>query len=230
MGVIVADVQLILNDTGVFWPTQQVLDAVNEAQFWVHCKTKWQRTSASLSLVQGVDIVPIPSSILIPGWLEGSVNLPQGGTYLMRMFPTSQRELEHFLRTWRGAQEQQPTNFAIWDATHFRVFPKPDQSYTYTVWGVGWPIEITSSSQTLSGPTQLYLAVKHYSVGLLLEATRPDLADQFYGIAEQDTQNFLRQLRNQQSHNIRRLRPGKRFDLQQAGIIRELPTYYPLEC
>src|SRR5262249_15627862 len=153
----------------------------------------------------------------------------QGGTAVMRMFPTTQRELEHFLRTWRGAGLDQPSYFSIWDATHLRIFPRPDKTYTYTVWGIGWPTEITDTVTALTGPPNYVLAVKHYSVALLLEATRPDLADTYYELAGSQIDLFRRQLRNQQSHNIRRLVPARRLDIQHSGTIRELPTYYPLE-
>ena len=226
---IVTDVQIILNDSGVFWPTAQLLDAVNEAQFWAFTRTKWARSSASLPLLPGQDIVPLPSSILIPGWIEGTIPNNSGGTAVMRMFPTTQRELEHFLRTWRGAGLAQPSYFSIWDATHLRIFPRPDTTYTYTVWGIGWPNEIVDTTTALKGPPNYVLAVKHYAAGLLLEATRPDLADVYYGLADGQIESFRKQLRNQQSHNIRRLVPARRLDLQQSGVVRELPTYYPLE-
>lgn len=228
---IVSDVQLILNDTGTFWTLPQVLDSINEAQFWIFAKTKWSRISSPLVMHAGQDIIQIPPTILIPGWIEGTIqnNNPESSS-VMRMFPTTQRELENFLRTWRGAGLAQPSYFSIWDSTHLRIFPRPDQDYTYTVWGIGFPIEILDNTTTITGPSLYVLGVKHYSVGLLLEATRPDLADQYYKLADQNVLDFRRQLRNQQSHNIRRLRIGRRLDIQQSGTIRELPVYYPLEC
>jgi hypothetical protein len=242
MGII-TDVQLLLNDSGVFWPATQVLDAINEGQFWVWTKTKWSRTNKVLTLTRGLDIISLPEDILIPGWIEGEAPGDGGQFFHFRCFPTTQRNLEHHLRTWRGAPLGQPLFFTIWDATHLRIFPRPKQDYSYAVWGIGWPTEVTTDV-VLGGPSIYTLAVKNYAVGLLLEATRPDLADYYYALAEKSIAEWRRTLRNQQSHNIRRLRPGAisisggpyttltppgRFDLQQGGAITALPTYYPLE-
>lgn len=226
---IVTQVQTVLNDNGVFWPQAQLFDAINEAQMWVYAQTKWQRIPATLNVTQAQDLVIIPPSLLIPGWVEGTRTNIDNSTTIVRFFPTTQRELEHFLRTWRGQQLDQPGYFSLWDAFHFRLFPRPDKAYTYTIWGIGYPSEITNSVQDVVGPPNYVLAVRNFSVGLLLEATRPDLAEVFMGRAEDLILAFKKQLRNQQSHNIRYLRPGSRFDNQQGGQIRELPTFYPLE-
>jgi hypothetical protein len=229
---IVSQVQILLNDTGVFWPVPNVLDAINEAQLWVFAQTKWARVGVPLNVTVGQDIVPIPSQLLITGWIEGTKTVNTGNATLItsvRFFPTTQRELEHFLRTWRGHGLEEPGYFVLWDASHFRLFPRPDQAYTFTIWGIGYPTEIVDITSDIVGPPNYVQAIQNYTVALLLEATRPDLADVYMQIAEDQIIAFRKQLRNHQSHNIRRLRPGKRFDLQQSGTIRELPTYYPLE-
>lgn len=243
MGII-SQVQILLNDNGVFWPFLQVLDAVNEAQLWAYAQTKWQRTPFSLSLVAGTDLFTLPTGVVIPGWIETAIPSTDGlTTSHTRGFPTTQRELEHFLRTWRGQQPDVPRYFVIWDAYTLRLFPRPDKAYNYTLWGVSYPTEITSDV-TLGGPELYQLAVQNMAAALLFEATRPDLADVYMGMAEEQIVKVKVQLRNQQSHNIRRLRPGSvsisggrlstpnnagRFDLQQGGSIAALPTYYPLE-
>lgn len=225
---IVAQVQTLLNDSGVFWPTAQVLNAINEAQLWAYAQTKWQRTSWQLSLATGTDLLTLPSNVLVPGWIETAV-VNNGQTQNMRGFPSTQRELERFLRTWRSAGLDAPNYFIIWDASTIRLFPRPDQPYTYTLWGISYPTEILNATTSLAGPPQYVLAVQNMAAALLFEATRPDLADVYLATAEAQLLDFKKRLRNQQSHNIRRLVPGGRFALQQAGTIRELPTYYPLE-
>ena len=122
-----------------------------------------------------------------------------------------------------------PTNFVLWDARHFRVMPRPDGVYNYTVWGIGWPAEITAGNQNIFGPSPYTSAIAHAAVGLLLEATRPDLADAMKAQSAELVLNFKKYLRNQQSHNIRRMRPGKRFDIQTSGVMQEKPVYYPIE-
>lgn len=234
---IVVQVQTILNDTGVFWPTTTVLDAVNEAQFAVYAETKWAITTASMSLSSNADIVSIPSSILIPKWIEGTNNL-FSPPVVKRFFPTTQRQLEHYLRTWRGANVGQPIYFSLWDATHWRVFPRPDGLgsgpggvYPFTVFGVGFPSEITGTSADVVGPANYVQCIQNYSVALLLEATRPDLADMYLAQAGEQLLLFKKRLRNNQSHNIRTLKPAtSRLELDQAGEVYELPSYYPLEA
>lgn len=242
---IVGQVQILLNDSGVFWPNAQVIDAINEAQLWAMAQCKWKRTQWALSFSPGTDLFTLPTDVLIPGWIE--TTLPtNGGVDIShtRAFPTTHRELEHFLRTWRSAGLDAPRYFVIWDSTNLRLFPRPDIAYTYFLWGVQYPTEIVDTSASITGPPGYILAVQYMAAGLLLEATRPDLADMYYALADEQVMKLKRQLRNQQSHNIRRLRPSGvsigsgpvstlsppgRFDLNQGGSIAQLPTYYPLE-
>jgi hypothetical protein len=227
---IVTTLQVLLNDTGVFWPQAQILDAVNEAQLWVFAQTKWSRRSWLINLPKGTDIFQIPSDLLIPGWMESQVFNTDGSISHMRAFPTTHRELEHFLRTWRSAGLDAPQYFVIWDASHFRVFPRPDKAYTYTLWGVGYPIEIVDNLGDLVGPPNYTQIIQNFSLGLLLNATRPDLSDFYMTQASLGVVEFKKHLRNFQSHNIRRLVPSTgRLQIQQGGQVRELPTYYPME-
>lgn len=218
---IATKLQASLNDAGVFWPTTTLLDAVNEAQLQVYCETKWKRTAVSLYLNTLDDLVDLPPAVVIPQWIADGTN---------RYLPTTHRQLEHYSRFWRAEQPAKPEWFVLWDATHLRVWPRPDQQYTYTLWGVGYPTEITSLAGDLDGPQTYQCAVLNQSLALLLEATRPDLADMYQKISEEHTDKLKKILRNQQSHNIRRLRPGTRFDLQQGGAIRTHPSFYPIEC
>jgi hypothetical protein len=235
MGVI-TNVQMILNDTGTFWPNQQVLDAINESQFHIFAETKWAVATGSFNLSSGVDVFTIPPQILIPKWIEGT-NLNFQPAVVKRFFPTTQRQLEHFLRQWRGDNTGQPVAFSLWDATHFRCYPRPDGkgsgpqgSYPFTLFGIGYPAEI-GTDVPIVGPPNYVSAVEQYAAALLLEATRPDLADLYLSHASDQILAFRKQLRNQQSHNIRTLRPATtQMELQQAGDINELPTYYPLEA
>lgn len=233
----VGDIQTILNDAGVFWPLAQIYDAVNEAQLAVYAETKWAVTTASINLTSNVDIIPIPSGVLIPRWMEGT-NTTFQPPVVKRFFFTTQRGLETFLRTWKGQNLGQPGYFVIWDATHLRVFPRPDNlgsgpagSYPMTLFGQGFPVEITTGGQSILGPKNYVLAVENLAASLLLEATRPDLADSYSAQSEDQILLFKKRLRNQQSHNIRTLKPATtRYEIDQAGEVYELPTYYPLEA
>ncbi len=233
----ISDIQTIINDVGVFWPEQFIWDAVNEAQLAVFAEVKWSLTSGTMLLGSGVDIVEIPPNVLIPKWIEGTNNL-FSPPVVKRFFPTTQRQLETFLRTWRGDNVGQPVVFSLWDATHWRVFPRPDGSgsgpdgrYPFTVWGVGFPSEVDATNTTVVGDATYRYAVYDYTCALLLEATRPDLADMYLAQASEHILNLRKRLRNQQSHNIRTLKPATtRLEIEQAGEISQTPSYYPLEA
>jgi len=233
----VSDIQLIINDAGVFWPQQQLLDALNEAQLAVYAETKWALTTASLTLTSNADIVAMPDGVFLPKWIEGT-NVQFQPPVVKRFFPTTMRNLETFLRTWRGNNVGQPGWFIQWDATHWRVFPRPDGlgagtggSYPFTVYGVGYPTEITSASQSLLGPATYVLAVQNLAVSLLMEATRPDLADAYAAQHDEQVLAFKKQQRNNQSHNIRILKPASTvLEIQQFGQISAVPMYFPVEC
>lgn len=237
---IITQVQNILNDTGVFWPTQNLYDAINEAQFWLYEDSRWQRQTATISLGSNTDIFPLPSNIIIPEWFEGQDGNFQPTTY-KRFYPTTHRELEQFLRTWRGNNIGQPEYFAIWDSGHMRCFPRPDGkgpgpngNYIFTLYGIGLPPEVNTTTQDISGLTPLvndaYIqAIQNMAVAILFEATRPDLADAFSQTAQENIASFKRTLRNMQGHNIRRLRPATHYDKNHSGTVNDLPVYYPLE-
>lgn len=247
---IVSTIQLVLNDSGVFWPETQIIESINEAQLWVTAQTKWKRQSWPISLPTGTDLFSVPSDLLIPGWIESAVPVINGTsttTTYKRAFPTTHVELEKYNRLWRNAEVYAPQYFVIWDASTLRAFPRPDISYTYTLYGVPYPIEITTSTQSLEGPHGYQHSVEKYTLALLLEATRPELADFYMEDAENEILQLRKTLRNQQSHNIRRLRPASvmgmgnksnystltppgRFDLQQGGSIQAIPVYYPVEA
>lgn len=232
-----SDIQTIINDAGVFWPTQTVYDSLNEAQFHVYAEVRWAITTQSFVLTSGVDIIPIPPNILIPKWIEGT-NALFSPAVVKRFFFTSLRNIETFMRPWRGQNLGQPQYFVLWDATHWRVFPRPDAKgsgpggvYPFTVYGVGFPAEITSSSQNIVGDATYKYAVYNYTCSLLLESTRPDLADMYLSQTTDNILNIKKRLRNQQSHNIRTLKPAtSRYEIDQLGEVFETPSYYPLQA
>jgi hypothetical protein len=213
----VQDVQMFLHDSGVFWPTAQVVDALNEAQLQVFVQTKWKKTSVTLSMNTGDDVISIPPSILVPQYIEDSTT---------RYFPTTQVELERCTRAWRGEGLNAPEVFVLWDATHLRCWPRPDQPYDLTLWGLGWPTTQTSTSD-LEGPEMVKLAILNLATALCLDATRPDLAELYRMQGEEQILKVKKLLRNNQSHNIQRLRPGTKIDIQKAGVRVAPVTFYP---
>lgn len=226
---IVTQIRLILNDTGTFWPDPVVYDAVNEAQWQVWAETRWSLTTATMTTSAGADIVSIPSTILIPRWIEGT-NTNYNPPVVKRIFPSTHRNLESFLRTWRSQEPGQPEFMVLWDATHLRLFPRPSDTRTWTIFGVGYPVEVTTVLQDLVGPNSYQDGILYLAASILFEPTRPDLADMYYKEAVSHILSFKKLIRNNQSHNIRTLRPAtQRLEIEQSGQIGTTPSYYVLE-
>lgn len=208
---IVSDVQELVNDTGVFYPIDQVYDAVNEAQLQLYAQTKWATTTATLGLNTNDDLVVIPSSVLIPQYLEYNTQ---------RYFPTSHAKIEEYNRKWRLEPIGRPIFFVLWDAEHFRVWPRPDKTYDFLLTGIGWPAEISAGNTTITADRTYQSAVAFRAASILVEFLRPDLADFFESECQDALTRFKHTLRNAQSHNIRQLRPGTKFTVASHGVVR----------
>jgi hypothetical protein len=215
MASIVSEVRRLVNDEGTFWPLTQVLDAVNQAQLMVEAQVKWRKTSWTLSVGEGAEWVPVPTGVLIPMWVEG----PTGGTESQRFYPTTHWHLETNDRGWRRREMKRPEGFVLWDAYTFRIWPRADQAYTYTLWGVGIPTEVEDILTISTLPHNLTSAVTLTSAALLLASTRPDIAEMYFADAEELIADYRRVVRNAQSHNIQVIRPATRVDLQQGGDL-----------
>lgn len=220
---IVSNIQMLINDQGVFWSNDQLYDAINESQLDVWGDTKWSLSNATLNLNTGDDIVAIPPTLMIPQYVVGTNTSGDE----VRIFPSTQRELETYNRLWRGEGVGLPQVFVLWDYNHFRVFPRPDQAYIYTVFGVGYPTEISDITSDIVGPRNYVDTIENYSVANLLEATRPDLSKYYNAQGDLQLDRFNIHLRNFQSHNLRRFRPASKFDLKQSGNVSKIlgPNY-----
>ena len=218
---IVSEVQQLVEDTSArFFTTPQVYDAINETQLKAYAESKWQRVSASLVLNTGVEIVSIPPTILVPEYIEYN-----NGAGVLMYFPGHRVELLRFRRDWRNEDPSQPKHFIIWDTEHLRVFPVPDQTYTMTLWGVGWPVEISGANPDVVADPNYKKVLVNESGALLLELSRPDISDLLHREANERFMRFKTQIRNHQSHNIRVLRPYSPWQHAQSGnvkIIRSL--------
>mgnify|MGYP001594699997 CR=1 FL=1 len=212
---ILSDVRVVLNDTGVFWADTQVLEAINFAQLDVASQTKLVLGTVTLSVTAGDDIVEIDSTLFIPQRIHN-------GT--LTTYPTTMRELENFNRLWKSTTAGQPEHFVLWDWNHIRLFPRPDQNYTFSIEGLLKPTEVTTTT-VMFGVGKYNSAIRYYTLAYLLEATRPDLAAWYIQLGDKDVMELNKTLRNQQSHNIRRFRPAKRVNLKNSGMISNNSLY-----
>jgi hypothetical protein len=209
---------------GTFWTDQQVYDAMNEAQIFLFGEIKFATTTATLTLTQGADITPIPSSLMIPQYYLGTnpSNVVNGVSLgYNRYFFTTHAQLEEWLRDWKEQFPAFPKHLVLWDVGHVRPFPSPDATYRFLMVGIGWPCEFSPSFQDVPAAARLYKrALAYYSAAILLENTLPELADTLNKMALESINELRVRLRNQQSHNIRRMRPGDTFTGAQGGNVR----------
>jgi hypothetical protein len=210
---LVNDIKTLVDEpgVGVFWSDQAIYDAANEALVELWASTKWATTTATLTLTASADLVEIPCTIMIPQYYTGT-----GGRY----FLTTRAQAENWLREWKLQPKAYPKHLVVWDTEHVRPIPSPDATYTFTLTGIGWPVEINGGNLDVDGPTNLRTAIMYRAASTLLESTLPELADTMLKESMEAEDVFNIQLRNQQSHNIMRLKPATAFTRAQGGNIK----------
>lgn len=208
---IVTDIRLLLGNSSLFWSDQHVYDAANEAQLEAYGRGKWAIGTNTLSVNTGDDLVYMHSSTMIPLYVE----------YLNKhYFITTQARLEQFSRSWKGASLGPPKWFVLFDFERLRVWPRPDDQYNMTLWHVPWPTEISASVTDITGVDRSYTnAIVNWAGSNLFRFTRPDLSEALRREGDEWYMKFKRTLRNQQSHNIQRMRPGGLFQKALGGNI-----------
>lgn len=205
-------VHFLLNDANVFWTDAQVYDTVNEVQLEVMRELKWKRQTFVLAMNTGDDLISIPPTCLIPQFFEHNNR---------RWFPSAQIALERYLRQWKTEPVDVPRDFIVWDMEHFRVYPRPDQPYDFTLWGVVYPTEVSASNPDVEGDDEnLREGLAYQTAAELLNLTRPDIAEVYMQAGQVKLHEVAVRLRNQQGHNIRVIKPGTLFTRAQGGDIR----------
>jgi len=205
-------IRTYINDPeGVIFPDSYLHDCINDALLDMYSDCKPETTSATLSLNTNDDIVTIPPAIMIPQQI-----IYENKPYYI----TTQAELERWSRTWRTADLAQPRWFIRFDHNRIRVWPRPDDLYDMTIWGIGWPTEVSSINTIIDDDSRWRQAVEHKTASKLLELSRPDLAEIHEQSYQENRHGFIINQRNNQGHNIRQLRPGTRNNTAQIGSIR----------
>lgn len=210
------DIQLQVDETGgpVFWVIEQLYDAANAAQLevWLNLKD-WQQTSTNIILSSGNDIVALPSTtVMIPQYIVYSG---------VKIFPTTMAQLQDWSNNWMNETPGRPNWCVLWDERHIRVWPKSNSTYTFTLFGVPWPTEITDGTHDISGIDPLVRrAIVARAAAKLLETVQPQLADAKTLEAVEFEKRYARQQRNTFGDNIGRLRPTTAWDQAQFGDIR----------
>lgn len=204
-------IRTYINDPdGIIFPDNYLYDCINDTLLDLFSDTKPETTSATLTLNTDDDIVSIPPAIMIPQQVVYN-NKPY--------YITTQAELERWSRTWRTADKAQPRWFIRFDHNRIRVWPRPDQLYSMTLWGIGWPDEISSTNTSIDDDSRWRQAIEHKTASKLLELSRPDLAEIHEKAYQENRHGYIINQRNNQGHNIRQLKPATRNNMAQIGSI-----------
>lgn len=207
----ITTIRTYINDPdGVIFPANYLYDCINDTLLDLFSDTKPETTSATLTLNTDDDIVSIPPAIMIPQQVIYD-NKPY--------YITTQAELERWSRTWRSAKQAQPRWFIRFDHNRIRVWPRPDQLYSMTLWGIGWPDEISSTNTVIDDDSRWRQAIEHKTASKLLELSRPDLAEIHEKAFQENRHGYIINQRNAQGHNIRQLKPATRNNMAQIGSI-----------
>lgn len=207
---IVSDTRILLNESSsIFWPDQQIYDAINKAQIEVYAETELLWTSVVFTAYAGSEFIALPvDEIMIPKYILST----DGKEYL-----TTYADLERNTNTWRYTPEGKPQWWVLWDMFILRPYPRPDQDYTYDLWGIPWPVEVTENVLDVNLPAEVKKVIMYRAAAGLMEHTRTDLADAYQAISNEHLQRYKVTLRNYDRHNIRHLKPGNIISSQRRG-------------
>lgn len=213
--------QTSLNFGSAYWIQQQVLDAINWALLDTWANIKWQFVSTQTVVSSGADITSLPvTTVMIPQYIINTASV--------KIFPTTHDLLQDWSSNWRNEPQAEPHWIVLWDQAHGRVWPPANGTYTWTLYGVPWPTEVTTTDGT-TDPAPLDPSIRHAiihrAVAFLLEHSQPQLADVNEAEAMDHEKRYFRQVRNAQGANTLRLRPAPGWVVGQFGDIKIARKY-----
>jgi len=213
--------QTSLNFGSAFWVDQQIYDAINWALLDVWSHVKWTFTHTNTVVASNADIAALPSTnVMIPQYIINTASV--------KVFQTTHDMLQDWNANWKNEPPAEPHWTVLWDEKHVRVWPQSNGTYTWTLYGVPWPSEVSTSDGSTDpfplDPTIRH-AIIHRATAWLLEHTQPQLADMNEQEAEEHEERYLREVRNAQGANTLRLRPAPGWIAGQFGDIRIARKY-----
>lgn len=201
----------------IFWTTQQLYDAGNEVlvDFWPMLANQpipVQLTNTNFVVSSGTDVFAFDAtSIMVPSYVVLNSSTASGASMQVtdqKYWISDITKLEQYNNNWRGFTPAQPRWFVLYDGFHIRTFPSPDQTYTFTLYGVPWTTELSTGTEDISMDPIVKLGVAYKAAANILEATRPDTADWYVKESEELLERYRIRLRNSQSNNMRRMKPA----------------------
>lgn len=209
------DIQDLINDTGVFWPAQNVYDAANEAQLIIWGRTRHDVFTTTHTVTATQEFITLNSEMYIPQKVIANN---------VEWFVTTYHELERDNRKWRGLSNNKPKWFIVHDAEHLRIHPKPNQSYEYVIEGIQYPqseigVSGTTTTLDITARPAIKQAIVYTAAGILAANTRPDLMIQWFGEADEYLREAKSDKRKMGSAKITRMRPGDSMTWAHMGTI-----------
>lgn len=201
----------------VFFPSQQLYDAGNEAlvDYWPMLAKQAvpvQEAHTPFVITSGTDIFSYSTAtIMIPRYIVLNSSTNSGAaaqTVDQKYWITDMTKLEQYNNNWRAFTPATPKHFVLYDAFHIRAFPSPDVTYTFTLYGVPWQIELGTGTEDITTDPLLKLSVAYKAASTILETTRPDTADLYMKESEELLNRYRIRLRNASSNNLRRMKPA----------------------
>lgn len=212
---LISDVQIQINESGgaIWWTLPQVVDAINVALLDTWGLIRYAIATSTITTTASNALVGFDSgTIMIPQWIQNN-NL--------KLFPTTYAMLEDWNHNWLNETPATPQWYVQWDAQNIRLWPPPDSTYTFIMYGTPWPPLVSVGSPDISGlDPHLRNVIIHRATAYLLEETQPQLADGYYAEAEEHQKRFWRQIRNMGGDNTLRLMPGKGWVLARSGDVK----------
>lgn len=213
MAAIVVDVRDLIGEaTSVFWPDQQVYNAINEALIDAEADVRTLIGTATITATASAKFIDIPNTeVLIPQRVVST----NGEVWVIR-----QPQLEQFYADWRASDAvSSPLFFSLWDSSHLRVWPPAQTTTTFVLEGILWPTEIVGPTDVLLLEHELYHSIMYRAAAILLETTQPLAADECNKLADSHLSDYKILMRKRGGHVLSTLRPANIHQRAQMGSI-----------
>ena len=198
-----------------FWSTTEVCNAVNAALIAAYIDTDEDTALGTTTLTASVYEATLPyETVMVPKRIVGMKG---------EVFPISKTDLEIYKADWNVVSGVGTPTAPRWIAPSgyedITVWPMPDQTYTYDVYGIAWPGEISVGSPDLTLDHGLREAVVALAIAFLVDDYYPELCDIKYMEYTQHISAYKRTLRNRRGRAPVALKPSGYFDRARSGSI-----------
>ena len=197
---IVSDVRELIDDAGVFYIDQHVYDAVNGAILEVWPTFVHDEGTATVTITANQEYLPIPSTILVPRRIWNNNR---------EMYPVTEVNMEEYGETWRTKANGKPYWFIIWDTENFKLWPKSNGTYVYTIEGQKYP------------DFEIKKAVQYRAAASLVALTRRDLYQTWMTEHGDYMSQAFAELSKRFKTKNHSFKPGNRTTLEHSGDIRK---------